>query len=274
MKNKIKVVLEYIIQFFLAMFFSGLILLISISYFINKPNYLLKQLEKNQYSKKIGTAITEELDNYVIQSGLSSETIQNLFTEQEIQNNVEQTIKSFYQNKDLQIETDTFKTNLKNNIDNYLKENNVTAQDENALNQFVEQMTKIYEGEFTLSNMLPKVQGKWSKLQTYLNVGIIVFLVMTIMIYIVQIILCKKYSFAIPFYTCGLIIFTIYFFIKNHIDMHNIRFFSDSVSETIQKIGLDLHNKLMIMGIAFLIIGILSSIISGIISSKKRENEV
>ena len=131
MKNKLKVLSYYISMIILSTIVLSLSIVTLIKFTILNENYLIKQLEKNNYYNNLYTSINEEMSYYIIQSGLEEEVLENIYTKEMVTNSVNNLIKNFYTGKKLTIDTTLLKENLNNNITNYLSKNNIVITDKN-----------------------------------------------------------------------------------------------------------------------------------------------
>lgn len=120
MSRKLKMLSFYFYLLLLTVIVLGITLIFTIKLTILKPDYIIDNLEKINYYDKVYNSINEEMQNYLIQSGLTNEVLTDIYTREDIRTSLNNAIYAFYDNKEVSVDTNSVKTNLENNINNYL----------------------------------------------------------------------------------------------------------------------------------------------------------
>lgn len=258
---RIRLIFYYLSEFFLSILVLVLFLIALLESTVLRPKYVLKQLEKNDYYEILYKSISNEMSNYIIQSGLEESVLDNIYTKDMVEKEVTRMVQNFYGNGKVTVDTKKVKESLESNIASFLAKNNIEITDQEALDRFVEQMLDIYEEKIVLSQGLIKAQNLVVKLDYGLKIlfGILVFIVLVVGILTKWI--SKNRVIAIPLFTTGLLLLLGNYLLFNRIDVQNILFWNENVSNIIKSILWDL-SKLTIKGsIIFIVLSILSCLI-------------
>lgn len=231
---------------------------------------MIRQLYKNNYYEKLYLSLKEEMANHMIQSGLSNEVLENIYTIEMIEETTNQFVKDFYQNKLLEINTETVKNNLETNITNYLKQNNIQITDQKSLDRFVDQMLSIYEEAFTLSNLIEPYQNTLHIFSLILNIIVWLAIGIAIILIIFTRAYLKKNTFTVPLLTTGILILGGSYYLTSKIDFNHFLLFNENISYIIRNVAFDMIKQLRKISIVMIIISIILSFIDSMIVYKIR----
>ena len=95
MSKKLKMLSFYFYLLLLTILLLGTTLISTIRATVLRPNYIINNLEKINYYDKVYNSINEEMQNYLIQSGLTSEVLSNIYTKEDIKNSLNNAIYTF-----------------------------------------------------------------------------------------------------------------------------------------------------------------------------------
>lgn len=274
MKSKINYLFYYASQLLVSLIVFLIIILFVSSQTVLNPNYIIKKLDKHNYYEYLEKSIRNEMDNYVVQSGLSSSVLDGIYDKKLIVDTANNYVRSFYNNKSLEVDSSKVKDNLELNIDKYLKEKNVEVSDKESLDKFVIQMTDIFEESFSISNIVDKISPRIVKLIKYINILLYVSLFCLVMLVIILKIIFKKNILSIPLFTSSLLSLFMIYYISFKIDFNNLIIFSNS--KIINNVSLDIISYFRNISLLLIFIGIAIYIINDRISSRSLgdKNEV
>jgi len=173
---KIKFFLTYFLFFLLSLFFFFSLISGFFSFFITKENFMTIMNSEN-YISKVSLSIREEMEGLLQSSGFDSSLLDALFTEENIQNEIEKKVDLLSFDKSYVVETDYLKQNLKTNIEQYLKTNGLSA-DEEAIEKFILQISSVYENELSLYQTAEIIFKTLRTLKKYLFYSFMIFLVL------------------------------------------------------------------------------------------------
>ena len=273
MKNKLKLIFYYILELLLSVFVVAFCTLIITKTTIYDSKFIKQQFNKNNYYQKLSTTIQSEMSKYIIQSGFPEDIIENIYTEDMLKNTIENMIDSIY-DPQIKITTDItqVKTNLENNIDQYLANNNLKIDDQDALDRFVKQMTDIYSRELTISNVFSYIDTIVNKTMKILGLGIVTLAVIIILLIVFIKAFFKQNTCSIPLLVNGIILLIIYYYIYNNLNITSIYLWDSNISALLQSILNDIINKIKIISIISLIIGTLDIFIATLFKKKKKSS--
>ncbi len=268
--SKIKTVINGILIFTLSLFLVILLLLGIVKTSVYNQESLKETLKENNYYQKVYTQIKENMEDYIRSSGFSKEILENLYTEQDVKNDIDSFVSMIYSGKVEEFDSTKIKNKLDENINNYLKENNLKITDEDSLTSFVSELTEIYKNEIRFHDMINSFVRVVPKLEKVLNIGIVVMLILVAINILILYFLKFRYQGS-AFITASLLTFFIRFVVYDKIDFKNLIIFSDHFSEILQKILIHIADLIIIWGIIFLGIGIILTIIEALIRVKKKK---
>ena len=253
--NKLKIIFQYIFGITLSLCLTLLVLVRILNKTVCKKEYIKSTLNETNYYETINRETLEEMKNYMISSGLPEEVLKDIYTKEEIKKDVNSFIDDYYEGKKHKVDKDRVKLRLTNNIDAYLKENHETVTSNHELNEFIEDITDIYEKEVTLYHFIDNYASVFYKISYYLNVVTTILFFVTIFIFVIECFLKTKFIGSI-FISSGLNMLLILYFLSEKIDYKNILVISDYFSkvmkhifEYILKISLTSSSILIILGL-------------------------
>lgn len=266
---KVKLFFKYFFEFIMGIVITLLALLLVFKFTILNESYLLDKIEENNYYEKLSSTIKEEMSYYVVQTGLSEEVLDNVFTKEMLEKDVKSVINSFYTNKKFVVNTEMVRKNIETNINNYLQNNNKVVSDTSSLNQFIDQVVDIYKTSLDFAINLEEISPYVYKINNILNYVIIACVVFIIISALCLAIFMKEVPLSISMFTFGILFVLAYFLIKAYIDIDNIVFYDENISNIIKVVFNDIIDKIKLFGIIGFILGIISSASNGIIKHKK-----
>lgn len=258
---RIKLIFYYLSEFLLSILVLLLFLIALLECTVLRPKYILDQFEKNNYYEVLYKSINNEMSNYIIQAGLEDSVLDNIYTKDMVKKEVTRMVQKFYGNGKVTIDTKIVKENLENNIAIFLSKNNIEITDQEALDQFVEQMLDIYEEKIVLSKGLMKAQNIVVKLDFGLKIVFIVLAFIVCAGGILTKCICKNRVIAIPFFTTGILLLLGNYLLFNRIDVRNILFWNENVSNIIKSVFFSLSDLVEKGAVILIILSILSCLI-------------
>lgn len=266
MINKINYVLYYLCEFIISLLIFALVFLFICDRTLLNPNYIIKELDRHDYYEYLDKEIRNEMDNYVVQAGLDSSVLDNIYSKKVIEETMNNYIIDFYKNNDLEIDSSFVKENLKINIDNYLDNKNIQAADSDSLEKFVKQMTDIYEDSFSISNIIDKMSSKISKLSNIITTLIYISIFSLLIVVAFLKFYFKKNILTVPLFTSAFINLFIVYYIKFSIDLKNLVLLSSS--KIINYVSIDIIDYIRNLSFLLIIFAIAIYIINVRISSR------
>ena len=258
--NRAKFILSYIFGFIASTLISILVILLIGKFTILNIKYVESVLVKNNYYKEVYKGAYEEIENYMVSSGLEDVVLDKIFSEKDIKRDVNNYLEALYRGESYKVDTSFLNKKLSENIDNYLVSNNLDVEDRNELDLFISDVCNIYKKEVTF-------YGSFKLLNKYINFGIdningLIILVSELsIICILTILILGNNIISSSIMSSGLILLFIRVMIYEKVDIKNImiisNYFSESLKYILNRIGYDL----LASSILLIVIGLIISII-------------
>ena len=272
---KMRKIISYILSFILMLLILLMCLLVIAKSTILDEKYLISQLEETRYYERMNGEIIEQFKNYTIQSGLSDNVLENLFTEDKLKNDINSVVNSLYTGKNLKIDTTEIQENLKENVlEEVSKEGKTVDFEDEAMVEYIKAIEMAYESQVSYStNAVNSIGENFSKIiklastaQNIVTVALVVMAILLILINIKQIIGLNY--IAISSIASGLFILISKILLDKSTDLKNIMIINQATSQVIQNTINDILTKVTTAGIVLLIIGLISSILYNLILKK------
>ena len=257
----IKKIIVFLNQLLISLSLITLILLSLFFQTLGNKDYLLSILQKNNYSEQIYQFSISKVEGEIVSLGLSKEEIEKIYTKEKVEKDINNVILSFYQNKEIKIDTTSITDNLDNIITKKVQENNrsITLDEQQAIDKLKTQVATLYETNILYSKKyLSQIQRIFLKIFSLRKVFILsnttIFLILTILLFL----LTKKKSyfsksFGIATLTTSFVFLLIKFFLQSK--FQKIVIFSPCFSKVIVSIINDIFQK---MTVSAIILGIFS----------------
>ena len=245
---------------------------------IFNKEYVLEQMENNNFYSETYKLVESGFENYIGQSGLDEEVIKNICTEDKIKNDINIILSNIYEGTNEKIDTSEISNNLNSNID---KENVRTSSNSKAIDEFVEHICQSYKDtiistsyENTINEKYSKITQKITKVQNILIIAIIISIIGVIALNVKDILklLFWTESAVLSSAVMQLAITTV---IKSKVNIDGIKIFNDAFSNIVVTIIKDILSKINIFAGKFIIVYFILVVIYAIIilSQKKEENQ-
>lgn len=245
---------------------------------IFNKEYVLEQMENNNFYSETYKLVESGFENYIGQSGLDEEVIKNICTEDKIKNDINIILSNIYEGTNEKIDTSEISNNLNSNID---KENVRTSSNSKAIDEFVEHICQSYKDtiistnyENTINEKYSKITQKITKVQNILIIAIIISIIGVIALNVKDILKLLFWieSAVLSSAVMQLAITTV---IKSKVNIDGIKIFNDAFSNIVVTIIKDILSKINIIAGKFIIVYFILVVIYAIIilSQKKEENQ-
>ena len=268
-------IISYVLSFILMLLILLMCLLVIAKSTILDEKYLISQLEETRYYERMNGEIIEQFKNYTIQSGLSDNVLENLFTEDKLKNDINSVVTSLYTGENLKIDTTEIQGNLKENVlEEVSKEGKTVDFEDEAMVEYIKAIEMAYESQVSYStNAVNSIGENFSQIiklastaQNIVTVALVVMVILLILINIKQIIGLNY--IAISGIASGLFILISKILLDKSTDLKNIMIINQATSQVIQNTINDILTKVTTAGIVLLIIGLISSILYNLILKK------
>lgn len=257
--NRIKIILSYIIGFILSVCLFALAGLFIIKKTALDKSFMFRMMDENNYYEKVYTSICENIEDYMMSSGLEKDVLDGVITKSKVKEDIINYTNDFYEGKKYEVDTTKIKETLKNNINDYLKKLNLGMDSSNELDLFVSDTANIYKKEVSFYNTLDSLSGILVKASHIIDKVLIVVCLIVVVLSIVMLIL-GKINLGSCVMSGGIILFLIKLFIFERVDTQNILLVSDNFSLIIRSIFKYIDNYMISVSIILVIVGFIFSL--------------
>lgn len=240
---------------------------IAFSTILNK-NYVLNKLEETNFYSGTYELVKSGFENYIAQSGLEEEVLNNICTEEKVKNDIGIILNNIYNGTNEEIDTTEIANNLNANID---KLDVRTSQNKSALDKFVQQICTEYKNtiintkyENTIHDLLNKAIGIISKLQTIVTIVIVISGICLILLNIKNIFKLIG-NIGTILLSSSIAILIVIKLINSNINVSAIKLFNNVFSNSIVTILQDILSKINNFGLIILTISIVIILINAVI---------
>ena len=222
--------------------------------------YITQKLEETNFYTETYELVKSNFENYIYQSGLDEEVLENICTEEKVKNDINQIISNIYEGTDIKIDTTEISDNLNANIDKLNIKNN---KNKNAIDQFVKHITDEYTNTILHTQYEDEINsayGKISNLIEKVNIAVII----TIIVDAIIIILFNIKKISRNLQDAGIALLASSSFtliacniVQSKVNIAGIKVFNDSFSEVIVTVLQEIMEKINAYGITMLIVAII-----------------
>lgn len=241
MKKVIEIIIRSILIVILFVSLLGFSILHILSNTICSQTYTLQKLEETNYYGNIYTQIKSDFRNYIFQSGLDEDVIEDVVTLDEVKEDTKKMITGIYSGISEEIKVDKIEERLNNNINKSLEGRSLTPETREAIQIFVNKITDQYEDTLSKTIYQNDMYKYYSKIETIVKTGekatVMIAVASGIFIIIIKFRkLFKNIGFlGIPFLSVGISCEVIYSYITKKIYIQYFTILNDAVSITLRE---------------------------------------
>ena len=247
---------------------------------LNK-NYMLNKMEEMQVYLQISRDVQSGFENYIYQSGLPEDTINNLYTDEMIKNDTNSILEYIYDGTEIKISDDIVRANLEQKIVSYVEGQNLKLNDQGRKNisDFEDLIVNEYKTNVNIDeynsslqvfpiihNVVQKLQDINQKIWHLPIIALLILLFVFILINRKNLLIAIQYL-SISSLSIGVILkLTVNLVFKNF-DIDNIVLFSTAMTNLVINIIKEILYSLLDNSNIFVICGIVGIIVSSILKN-------
>lgn len=224
-----KIILSYITKFIQSISFFLLTLSLILLLTIFNESYILELLENNNYYQELYLNTKEEVSNYLEQSGLEENILDNVITKDNIKKTIITTLDNLYTNKEIKTDTTTITEELTKRINDYVKTNNIQVENKNTISTLVAKLVSIYKEEISYNNTFEKARPLFNKVHLLSKIVLVFSIIISIITYLINRYLFKDRNIIVSLFTNGILLIGLVLYIKNIISINDITFYGRCV---------------------------------------------
>ena len=270
LKYSINIIVSFLIIFAVII----CILLNILNTKILNKDYILQKMSETEFNLQIAREVEAGFEKYIYQSGLPEDTIQNLFTEDMIEKDVNTLVNALYDGTEISLSSEEVKTNLDNKINQYIQsqnmnlneqgKNNIIKFEDLIVNEYINNINvsnKLYENGYEIISEVKNINNK---------IGNIPLIILVVLIVIMIIVNLKDLLLAINFLgisslTIGTLFKMSTSIIFSNVEIDDLVLITKSISNLIISILKENLYKISDYGNIFIICGITGILISVIL---------
>jgi len=278
----LKIIVNIIFSLLLTILILGNLIVNIFSNTVLNQEYVYSMLEKSEYYEKMQVDLKNEFDNYKYQSGLSEQVFENLYTIDMLKKDTNSIIDNIYNGTEISNSSETVKTRIEENVNTYLKENNIVLNEvqQKNVNEFQKLIIKAYEDEVTISNQILKpiidFKSKIDKViivfKKALFISLIAIIIFAILLNIKSI--CLFFNTVwISLLSAGSLLVLAISVVYGNININSILVITQTFSDFIKEILNNILLEVKSWGISFIIIGIIGILINNYFIAKQKQGK-
>ena len=268
--SKIKILLKYLLGFITSISLAIIILLFLLKFTVGNKEYMLSNINENNYYEKIDSEIKEEMKLYLLSTGFTEDIVKDVYTKDELIKDINYYIDNMYNGHVTILDKTNIKNNIEEKIEIFFLSNNLEMTNKKDLNSFVNDLVNIYKNEVCLYGYLDDVVVHLNKINSLLDKTLLFLCIFLLMIIIIQLIIRKTFISS-SIIASGLIILFINLFVFEKIDIENILIITENFSILLETFFSNIKSLFTIFGIILIILGTLVLIIKIMCQPKKKK---
>lgn len=267
----IKIIL--VILLFISIFSFGILNILSNTIF--SQEYTLNKLDETNYYANIYSQIKSDFRNYIYQSGLDENVIEDIITQEEVKNDTRKIIVGIYNGLHEEVDTTKIHDRLNDNINKSLEGKKIDSQTQDAINTFVNQIADQYEETITKTEYESQIYKNFSKLQKIVNKGKKISILSAVILGILIIITYYRKIFknlaylGTAFLSDGIAYIFLDMYIAKKVDIENLTILNDAITITLRDYLQSILKQIFTYGGILLVIGLILIILGNIVHGVK-----
>lgn len=276
MKNIVRNIFNVLMSFALIFIILSIMLFNIINDKILNKNYILSKMEETEFYLQVSREIKNGFENYIYQSGLPEDTIENIVSDEMIKKDVNGIVDYIYEGKEISLSSEDVKNNLDVKIQNYVTTQNLklNEQGKNNINEFEKIIVNEYINNVKISetfynmchSMINKVNEQISKIENLPFIALIIVIILMILINIKELLNVINFG-GISLLSTGILIKLGINLIMKKVEFDNLVIITNSLSNLIVSIIKENIYKILDFSNIYIICGIVAIIISAILKN-------
>lgn len=278
----VRYIINVVLSFLIILFAFILIGLNVLDYKILDKKYILSKIDEIKFYEQISKEVESGFENYIYQSGLPEETINDLFTEDMIKKDVNSLINCLYDGTEISLSTEILRETLDSRIQEYLASQNKKLNEEGKKNitKFEDLIVEEYRKNVNVSTTVfesgNSILQKVKEVRGFIgNIPIVAFFVLIVLIIIVNIkdLLSAMNFLGISALSTGVLLKIGTNLLFNEIDFDNLVVLSKSLSSLIINICKEFLYEISENATLYIVCGITAILVTAILKNINLKNK-
>lgn len=275
MKKCLEIILKnlLVVILFICIFAFGIFNILSNTVF--NQEFTLKKLEETNYYANIYTQIKLDFENYIYQSGLDENVIENIILPDEVKKDTRKIIVGIYNGIHEEVDTTKVRERLNDNINSTLEGKKIDEKTQKSINSFVDQIANQYEETITKTEYEKQIYQGFSKMKKAVDFGRKITIILVIIIGMLIIATYYKKLFKNIAYvgtallSDGLAFIFLKFYIIKKVNIENLMVLNDAITISLRDYLRSILNIVTTYGCILVVLGLLLIVVGNFMHGKK-----
>lgn len=272
-----KKIITFIFTFVLSIMILLCLVINVCSSTVLNQEYVLSKLEENNYYEKTYNMVKDNFENYIQQSGLDDDVLENIVTQEEIKKDTIQILDNIYVGiSGDDISTKNIKERLQQNIDKSLENRKLSSESKEAIDSFITKIGNEYDNtilntkyEDSLNIIYKKVVDLKGILLKVVTVSI-GFSIIVIIITNFKKIYKTVSAISVSLLSSGMFLVFVKVYIDKKVKLQSILILNNNISEVFRNVLVEIFDKFLIYGIILSVLGLVLLIVSNLIHNIRK----
>ena len=253
-------IIKFIVITILTICVISIGIITTVSSIILNQDYITQKLEETNFYAEIYESVKSNFENYIYQSGLDEEVLNDICTEEKVKNDLNIILNNIYQGTNEKIDTTEISNNLHANIDALGIKN---SRNEEAIEQFVTQICNEYTNTVLHTDYEDNIHDIYVNVTNILSkIYDIVTITLVLGIIALGILNFKKPSkdiqgIGIVLFATAIFNFIVCSIVTSKVNIQGIKVFNDAFSNVIVTIIQETIDQIMAFGAGLFVIAII-----------------
>lgn len=269
-------IIKFIVITILTICVISIGIITTVSSTLLNQSYITQELEETKFYTEIYELVKSNFENYIYQSGLDEEVLNDICTEEKVKNDLNIILNNIFQGTNEKIDTTEISNKLHANIDELGIKN---SKNEKAIEQFVTQICNEYTNTVLHTEYEDNIHNMYIKVNTILSRVYDISTIMLVLgIIVLAILNFKKPSkniqgIGIMLFATAIFNFIICSIITSKVNIQGIKVFNDAFSNVIVNVLQETIHQIMSFGAGTFAVGIIFIAIYSAIMAKNNSKE-
>lgn len=278
MKKVIETIIKIILValLFVCIFTFGILNILSKTIF--SQEYTLEMLDKSNYYANIYSQIKSDFRNYIYQSGLDENVIDDIITLDEVKADTQRIVSGLYNGLHEEINTDKIAERLNTNIDTSLNGRKIDNKTREQINIFVDQITTQYKETMTKTEYENQIYKYYSKAEKMIDIGKKTSIILAAILGIIIIVtyfrkLFKNVAYVgTAVFATGLAYYIMENYITQKVQIENLTILNDAITLLLREYVLSIMEKIATYSYIYLAIGLVLIVVGSLVHGLQYHN--
>lgn len=270
----IKIILVALL--FVCIFTFGILNILSKTIF--SQEYTLEMLDKSNYYANIYSQIKSDFRNYIYQSGLDENVIDDIITLDEVKADTQRIVSGLYNGLHEEINTDKIAERLNTNIDTSLNGRKIDNKTREQINIFVDQITTQYKETMTKTEYENQIYKYYSEAEKMIDIGKKTSIILAAILGIIIIVtyfrkLFKNVAYVgTAVFATGLAYYIMENYITQKVQIENLTILNDAITLLLREYVLSIMEKIATYSYIYLAIGLVLILVGSLVHGLQYHN--